>query len=341
MALQPTVKARALAHNLDVADEPKRTAVEPHEIDGRYTRAAWNRPHELHQSRWTHGTREEYVRRARAAGPPAGTDYASGVAACLTHELGTPLIHRHVEGLVPGYGCVFGLRPPRDPAPPDTLDGGAFHRRPQLCQKRPHTVGDAGVVRDRALWTAAGLATNRTTPARPRQLSGAVLAFDVAFDHQPIDQPRALRIGAVLLYYLDDDSVQINLPLDPFADAAPNEYGERRGRVFLRRAPLLRADGSPALRLAELNVGANVTVHGRALDIVGCDPFTRSFLEDFYGGAERVPADGPLPLAAKAGRARTGNEARRGVGAELARADEVGPFGWHASRLLRTGGAAW
>jgi hypothetical protein len=289
-----------------VPQEPKRTRVTPHVIDERYTRAAWLRPTELHQSRWTHATRDAYLERAKGAPArlPAGADFASGMGAMLTHDEATPLVHRFAEPeLVGGRGGYVGLRPNVRPTlreRPQSARGAADFCRPQLCQVRPGAGVDAGHVRDRTLWRMAGLELRDAAPAGALRRAGGVLRFDVLFEHQPIDQPRSIATAAKLLYYLEDDSVQINLPADPFdTGATPNEFGLRGGRVFLRRARVVDGEGALALDVGrDLALGKTVTIHGRAFALVDCDAFTREFLERLHGGepAETAPRIAPPAL---------------------------------------------
>lgn len=336
---------------LALAVEPKRTRVAPHTLDERYTRAAWLLPAELHQDRWTHATRDAYIAAAKGARPPRGEDFASGVAACLAHDGATPLVGRAPDAeIVPGRGGVVGLRPAVRPTlreRPASARGDASFGRAQLCQAQPGARGGAGTsVRDRKLWAMAGLGRAADPPAAggARGPTG-VLRFDCAFDHFPIDAPFPVRAPATLYYYLEDDSIQINLNKDPFAareggdGGGPNAYGDSRGRVLLKRACVLGADGSLALRLErDLNVGASVRIHGRAYEVTGCDASTRALLQKLHA---HVPPDAPAPLSDKGGRARTGDEARRGVGVPLPNPQHgLAAFGLQGSRHLHTATAA-
>ncbi|KAG8463012.1 hypothetical protein KFE25_001785 [Diacronema lutheri] len=209
---------------LALAVEPKRTRVAPHELDGRYTRAAWLLPAELHQDRWTHATRDAHLAAAKAAAPPRGEDFASGVAACLAHDGATPLVSRRADAeIVAGLGGHVGLRPSVRPtlrARPQSARGEADFCRPQLCRARPGTTIGAGHVRDRTLWAMAALDARHAPPAGGARGDGGVLRFDCAFDHVSIGATRAVRAPATLLYYLEDDSVQINLPKELSGGAA-------------------------------------------------------------------------------------------------------------------------
>ncbi|KAJ1639520.1 hypothetical protein T492DRAFT_935659 [Pavlovales sp. CCMP2436] len=366
MALAPSVRSRPLAQALGLAAESKRTAVDPHVLDDRYTRAAWLQPNELHQSRWTQATRDAYLANAKRATLPAGTDCASGVAACLTQDSDLPLVRlENEQELVRGRGGIPGLRQTVRPTlreRPPSARGAAEHCRPQLCQVRPGTVGGAGNdVRDRTLWQMAGLSARDPAPAGGVRRQGGVLRFDCAFDYQPLDARYAIRAPATLLFYLEDDSLQINLPKDPdFAPpqsltfiyqvafgkqdapkSLPNEYGDRRGRVWLKRARILESDGSLVVRAdRDLNIGRTVQIHARTYEILGCDAYTRGLLERLHG---HVPADLPAPHSeTRDGGARTGVEARRGVGLALPAADarvssSDARYGLQASRHLYTG----
>lgn len=365
MALAPSVRARPLelqrrvaqarataiqlgqdipvAQQLALAvDHPKQTRVAPHELDGRYTRAAWLLPAELHQDRWTHATREAYLAAAKNRPPPRGEAYASGVAACLAHEAETPLVHAAPEGeVVAGRGGFVGLRPSVRPtlrSRPQSARGEAWFGRPQLLQTHAREAGaDAGratSVRDRTLWGMAGLETRHVAPAGGTRPPGPVLLFDCAFEHFPIDAPHPVRTLATLYYYTEDDSIQINLPRAAGANQ-PNEFGDRRGCVFLKRARVLKRDGSLAVRLdRDLNVGSTVEIHARRFEIVGCDANTRAVLSRLHPA---VPEDAPAPSSEKAGWARTGDEARRGVGVPVPRPGLEFAFGMQGSRHLHTG----
>lgn len=88
----------------------------------------------------------------------------------------------------------------------------------------------------------------------------------------------------VLYFYLEDDSVHI-------AEPKIENSGIPQG-VFIKRHRLPKADGQ-YIGLADLMIGADITVYGRTFFMIDCDDFTRSFYQS--NGVEQSPGM-PYPM---------------------------------------------
>ncbi|KAJ3372004.1 EF-hand domain-containing member C2 [Kappamyces sp. JEL0680] len=95
------------------------------------------------------------------------------------------------------------------------------------------------------------------------------------------------RIRRVNVYfYLEDDSVHVSEPKTP-------DSGIPQGTLIRRhRIPKQNALNGQHFTVRDFNVGTLITFYSRSIKLVGCDDFTREFLEQL---SIRVPPNGSFP----------------------------------------------
>jgi len=101
-----------------------------------------------------------------------------------------------------------------------------------------------------------------------------VLNFKSYFLEPVVENPTEnYRIRKCIIYfYLDDDTFHIIEP------RVPNS-GIPQG-IFLKRAKLLKPDGSGDYDWPDLRLGMDLNVYNRVFRIMDCDDFTRSYYAD-------------------------------------------------------------
>ena len=101
-----------------------------------------------------------------------------------------------------------------------------------------------------------------------------VLNFKSYFLEPVVENPTEnYRIRKCIIYfYLDDDTFHIIEP------RVPNS-GIPQG-IFLKRAKLLKPDGSGDFDWPDLRLGMDLIVYNRVFRIMDCDDFTRSYYAD-------------------------------------------------------------
>lgn len=101
-----------------------------------------------------------------------------------------------------------------------------------------------------------------------------VLNFKSYFLEPVVENPTEnYRIRKCIIYfYLDDDTFHIIEP------RVPNS-GIPQG-IFLKRAKLLKPDGSGDYDWPDLRLGMDLNVYNRVFRIIDCDDFTRSYYAD-------------------------------------------------------------
>lgn len=130
----------------------------------------------------------------------------------------------------------------------------------------------------------AAVAASDTTPGTPATMLPSWLAYDrkvLRFNchfKESVQESRLenFRIrNFVIYYYLEDDTMHVS---EPKVENSGLLQGEHKGTVFLKRHRIPKSDGSMFTH-ADLNVGVEVQLYGRAYLITDADPFTREFLE--------------------------------------------------------------
>lgn len=92
-----------------------------------------------------------------------------------------------------------------------------------------------------------------------------------------------------VLYYLEDDTVQITEPKVENSGILQGNFVKRH------RVPMPESDARGNLQFfnwTHLNIGVDVTIYGRTFHIVSADVFTRQHLQE---RGVRVPSDEPVP----------------------------------------------
>lgn len=108
--------------------------------------------------------------------------------------------------------------------------------------------------------------------------------FKEAVYSSPVENFRVRR--CVLYYYLENGTIHI-------AEPKIENSGINQG-VLVRRDPIKKPNGDGNYGVGDLNIGAELLIHGRTYRLTDCDAFTRSFLETNgipVGEPEEMPLD--------------------------------------------------
>lgn len=129
------------------------------------------------------------------------------------------------------------------------------------------------------------VATSRGTVPGWLAYDKQVLCFQAYFteDYHPEDGGRARIRNCKVLFYLEDDTIQIN-------EKAQENSGIPQGTMIRRhRIPKPAPNDETFYGVQDLNVGQEVTFYGRHFQLTGCDDFTRQFLTK--SGMEVPPSE--------------------------------------------------
>jgi len=119
-----------------------------------------------------------------------------------------------------------------------------------------------------------------------------VLRFDCFFKesvHESRLENYRIR-KCTLYYYLEDDSMHVS---EPKVENSGIPQGERKGTVFLKRHRVPKPDGG-FYGVADLQVGQEIDLYSRVLQVTDADGFTRAFYDKIgqpLGPAEPTPSD--------------------------------------------------
>ena len=143
----------------------------------------------------------------------------------------------------------------------------------------------------RPIVPAAAAASPKPTPLPAwLQHSNQVLRFFGYFEEEvPYSPQEAWRVRrVVVLHFLEDGTTQVVEP--PTSDGAPSGTLAARRRLA-KDGSKDAEDGAPALGVGELGVGRAVRVHGREIQLVDADGFSREYLR-----AKGFPQPAAMPV---------------------------------------------
>lgn len=152
------------------------------------------------------------------------------------------------------------------PPPPSSLRGV----NPATTLYQPATPNHGTTTKS---WqTGASTTVLPTFVAMDRMVLRFFGFFKEAVHESRLENFRVRKV--VLLYYLDDNTIQINEPQQE--NSGINQGGKL---AFLRRHAIPKGGGQ-FVSSTDLKLGTEVTFYGRSFRIVDCDAFTAAFFDD-------------------------------------------------------------
>ena len=147
----------------------------------------------------------------------------------------------------------------------------------------------------------AATAQRSTANVFPSSNGGVQLPAWIAFDRQvlrfegyftePVHERREEQFRVrkcKLLYYLEDDTIQVNEPQQ-------ENSGIPQGTLIRRhRVPKPAPNDDQYFTVIDLNLGNELTLYGRVIRLIKCDKFTENFISKLgvrLGDAEDYPSD--------------------------------------------------